>query len=55
MRKDHDGEKIIEEKNEIAKIMTFIVATNIVASHPPVQTTHAKIIIFLLATNVVAS
>ena len=44
MRKVDDGEK--KEKKEKKKIMTFIVATNVVASRPPERrptgTPHAR-------------
>ena len=32
MRKGHDGEKKILKRGKMEKIMTFIVATNVVAS-----------------------
>ena len=56
MRKVDDG-----GKKERKKIMSFLVATNVVASWPPERrptgTPHAraKIMLFLVATNVIAS
>ena len=35
MRKVDDGEKENKENKKLKKIMTFIVATNVIASRPP--------------------